>query len=134
MPILNASIPVGATFAPTGGTARTLKALPPPGAGFTRVLVDDGAAYNIRNYIDVYAREPIPRVGLPGGFQAARRSVFYYIPEVLSDGSVFINQLQTIMFTHPETPVATIDKLRSYGNCGLNDTDFIDLWNYGANT
>lgn len=131
MSLINGSIPLGATFAPTGGAATSLVSLGADRAG-VRLLIDDGAAFNLRSLIDVSVVEPSVNASSPGGYSAARRKANRLKPKTLADGSTFVNQLQMTLIVHPETTDAEIVELLSTGVNVLNDSDTLPFWQNGS--
>lgn len=131
MALIGGSIPVGATFAPTGGTARTLSDLGGDRVG-RKLLVEDGAAFNLRTTIDVSATDGIPNSGYPGGMTPNKRRVSIKVPMTVADGSTFLRQLNIELIDHVESTTSDITALRSLGVNVLNDSDFDGLWNQGS--
>ncbi len=127
MPLIGGSLPIGATFAPTGGTARTLLDL---GGDFTRrkLLIDDGAEFNLSRVINLSKVTPQANSGYPGGYTPVKRRVALVHPKVLADGKVFNNQRIEEIIVHPETTDAEIIALLSDGSNIDNDTDFQGFW------
>jgi hypothetical protein len=131
MPMIGGSIPVGATFSPTGGTARTLSSLGGDRSG-VKLLVEDSAAFSLRTTINVTATEGTPNSGYPGGMTPNKRRVATVVPILLADGSYFNNQVINELIVHPETSDAQIAALRSLGVNTYNDADFDGLWKQGS--
>lgn len=127
MSLIGGSIPVGATFAPTGGSATTLSSL-----GFDRsggkLLLTDGAIPSLRSVITVSHVEASANSAYPGGYTPLKRRLARTKPITLADGSIFVNQVIIEMIMHQETTDAQVDELRSVGICVLTDTDFEAFW------
>lgn len=71
MPLTTATIPVGATYAPTGGAATTIKSL-----GQTldshKLYFDDGADIILRKTMLATAKPSVPSSGAPNGYTQTR--------------------------------------------------------------
>jgi hypothetical protein len=130
MALNGASIPIGATFAPTGGSATSFLSL--GGNGTPRFLLDDSADYAVRRVLTATITEPQSNSGYPGGFTPAKRRLALTAPRVLADGSVFTDQVIVEMIVHPETSDADITALRSDIVNIVNDADFDSLWEDGS--
>lgn len=127
MALIGGSIPLGATFAPTGGSATTLASLGGSGTNL-KLLVSDSAAFNLRSIITASVVESVVNASYPGGFTPTKRRLARTKPITLADGSIFTNQMILEMIVHPETSDAQITELRSTAvNC-LNDADFDGFW------
>jgi hypothetical protein len=123
MSLIGGSLPIGATFAPTGGSATTL--LDQGGTETRRkLLIDDGAEYALRRLINVSHVEPQVNSGYPGGYTPIKRRIAITAPITLSDGSVFVNQAITEYIVHRETTDAQVSALRSDVCNVTNDADF----------
>jgi hypothetical protein len=133
MALVGGSLPIGATFAPTGGTARSLISLGGDRSG-VELLVDDGAAYAVRTTINVATTRPQARATSPGGYTGAKRTVTAYQPKLLADGSYFVNQAGQFLIVHPETTDAEIDALLSLQGNFADDTDFTSYWKTGSHS
>jgi hypothetical protein len=127
MPLISGAIPIGATFAPTGGTSRTLTSL---GGDKTsvRLLVNDSAAFSLRSLINCSITEPTVNSGYPGGYTPIKRRVARTKPKTLADGSIFTNQAIVELIVHQECVDADINELLSGLGCVVTDGDFTNFW------
>jgi len=127
MSLIGGSLPIGATFAPTGGSATTLVDL---GGSETRrkLLIDDAAEYALRRLINVSVVEPQVNSGYPGGYTPIKRRVAITYPITLADDSVFVNQAIVELIVHRETVDADITALRSDVCNVMDDADFDGFW------
>jgi hypothetical protein len=132
MPINGGSIPLGATFAPTGGAATTISELAPEGSNGTKFLVEDSAAYALRSTLHVTTTEATPNSGYPGGYTPNKRRASFKKSRLLADGSYFVDQINIEIIAHPESTTSHITELRSAGLNILDETDFDGLWNNGS--
>lgn len=133
MALVSGSIPVGATFAPSGGTARTLTSL---GSDKTslKLLINDSLAYNVRRVVNVSVKEPTVNAAAPGGYSPMRHRVNVHLPKTLADGSIHVNQVTLEIVAHPETVSADFDEILSIGACLCSDADFTTFWKTGSLT
>lgn len=122
MALIGASVPMGATWAPTGGTARTLTSLG-GNSNPLRLLVNDSANYQVRNTIEASVRDAVAQAGAPGGYTAIKRQFKIHRPKVLADGSVFVQGVTITLDTHPEISDAENTSLLSQGSALLNDAE-----------
>lgn len=130
MPLIGGSIPLGATFAPTGGSATSLVNLGNDRTG-VKLLLDDGAEFSLRSQINVSVQEPSINKTYPGGYTPAKRRLVRTKPITLADGSIFVNQFIQEEIVHPETTSAQIDELLSGAACTVADADFSSFWKSG---
>jgi hypothetical protein len=133
MALISGSIPIGATFAPTGGTARTLTSLGSDQSSL-KLLVNDNAAYSLRTVINVSKKEPTANAASPGGYTPMRHRINCHKPKLLADGSYFVNQIVNELVIHPETTSAEIDELLSMDASFSSDADFTTFWKTGSLT
>lgn len=132
MSITSASLPLGATFAPTGGVATvfTPSALPVV-SGVQVVAATDTDAVTRRN-ITVKARNATLN-GSTGKFSGKdKRSSVFCIPEVLPDGTISFDLIRVEMEVHPQSPATKVAALLSGGACMISDADFTNLWTLGS--
>lgn len=131
MPINGGSVNLGATHAPTGGTAATMSVLGSDRSG-AKILLNDSAAFSLRSTLNISVVEPTVNANALGGYTAAKRRVARQKPITLASGDIFVNQCIVEMIVHPETSVAQITELRSGACLVANDADFDGLWNSGS--
>lgn len=131
MALNGGSIPLGATFSPTGGSATTMSTLGGDRNG-AKVLINDNAVFSLRSTLNVTVVEPAANDTYPGGFTPAKRRVTRTKPITLASGDIFVNQAIVEMIVHPETTVTQIAELRSTAINIINDADFDGLWNSGS--
>jgi hypothetical protein len=127
MPLTNASIPVDATWAPTGGTARTLTLLSASVAAAS-YLIDDGALFPLRKKVNVSIVEPRPKADAPAGYTQRRARVNIQVPVEITTGVYTTNSITVELSCDPATLAASITSLRSLAVNALNDADFDALW------
>lgn len=127
MSLIGGAIPIGATFAPTGGTSRTLTSLGGDRTG-VKLLVNDSAAFSMRSLINCSITEPTVNSGYPGGYTPIKRRVARTKPKLLADGSIFVNQSIQEIIVHQESTDAEVTELLSTMNCIASDSDFTLFW------
>jgi len=133
MSLVNGSIPVGATFAPAGGTARTLISLGNDLSNL-KLLINDAAAFIVRKLINVTVKPATPNASSPGGYTPMRHRCNYQVPILLAGGEYHVNQLNVELIVHPETSDAQKTEMLSIGSCMINDADFTTFWTTGSTT
>lgn len=132
MPITSASLPLGATFAPTGGvvTSFTPSALQVVG-GVQVIAAADPDAVTRRN-ITVKSRNATLS-SATGKFSGKdKRSAVFCIPEVLPDGTISFDLIRIETEIHPQSASTKVAALLSGGACLLTDSDFSNLWTLGS--
>lgn len=131
MPLKDASVPMGATYAPTGGTARTLKSL---GATLNehKLWLDDGSANILRKDLYAYVKPPVVVSTAPNGLSQQRITTVFRQPILLANGKYTTNTLEIKMSYDIETSSTQISELKSAGTHQFVDADFSDLWGAGS--
>lgn len=132
MGIQSASLPLGATFAPTGGVATTLT---PDGTtvpnGIRVVVATDTTAATRRN-ATLKARSAVIN-SATGKFSGKdKRAAVFCIPEILADGSITFDLVRVEIECHPQSASTKLAALKSAGLCMLADADFDNFWQLGS--
>lgn len=130
-PIDGASLPIGATFSPSGGTATGVSFLSSQGST-SRFLLTDDANYRLRKTFNFTNTESQQNSGYPGGATPNKRRVSVVSPVLLDDGSYFNNQVIIEIIAHPELEDTDINALQGLGMLVLSDADFAGFWETGA--
>lgn len=128
MSIRNASIPIGATFAPSGGTATGLIALGGDASSTKTFVATTGVTALNRTEILFSAKQPKVSPSAPGGFTQGRSSLKVTVPKVLANGNRTLNSATIEMALDPETTAAELNALRSLLQNLIVDADFDMLW------
>jgi hypothetical protein len=134
MSFASASIPVGATFAPSGGSATTLSLLS-AGSTASSFLLNDSAAFSLRRKFNASIIEPKPKDGTPSGYTQRRARLNIQVPIAVSlyVGQPYTTNSITIELSADITSVSTdIDTLKSLAMNAINDTDFSAFWQSNA--
>jgi hypothetical protein len=131
MALENASVPMGATYAPTGGTARTLKSL-----GQTlnehKLWLDDGSSNILRGTLLAAVRPPVPQASAPNGLTQQRITCTYQRPKLLANGKYTTNSVELKVSYDIESAAADINELREIVRHLVTDADFSDLFLAGS--
>lgn len=127
MSFASASIPVGATFAPTGGTATSLLSLGRVGSSES-FLVNDSSAFISRKLVNANVTEPRVNASSPNGYTQRRARVNIQVPITLANGKTTTNSITMELACDPETSNAQVDALHSLAINILNDSDFDAFW------
>jgi len=131
MSISAASVTVGATFAPTGGSATSLLQKSDDGNSVQTIL-DDGSILLSQKQVDFSTQAPKVSTGAPNGYTQARNTVVIKVPLTLDNGNRTVNTIRIELASDIETTDAERDTLRELAMHVLNDTDFDDFWNQQA--
>lgn len=131
MSLENASIPVGATYSPTGGSATSLVSL-----GSTQnnhsLFIDDGSNLILRKTCLATSKAPVPNAAAPNGYTQQRSSIVFHVPKLLANGKYTTNTVKIEVAFDPETDASEKAFLRGLlAHCGV-DTDFDGLFNDGS--
>lgn len=126
MSISSASVLKDGTVATTGGTATSMITLD-KGNGH-KVLIDDGAAFNLQSTIDFSVKSPKVSSSAPGGYTQGRNSVYLRVPLSLDNGNRTVNTAQISISCDPETTDAERLTMRVYLAQLLVDSDFTVFW------
>lgn len=131
MSIRSASIPIGATFAPTGGTARGFLLAAETGFSVS-YLLNDGATFPNRIFFNASVVSPKAKADGPSGYTQRRARLNIQIPTGVTVGSSVVRTVNTIsieLSADPFSAASDITALRSAAINAINDSDFDDLWN-----
>lgn len=128
MPISNASIPVGATLAPSGGTATNLVVVGRSLSDAATFVGTTGVTQLTRTAIDFSVKQPKVNAGSPGGFTQGRSIVKITSPKVLANLKRTLNSIKIELSFDPETTDAEVTALKTQAALLLVDSDFTDFW------
>lgn len=125
----NATLLIGATITPTGGTVQTFT---PDGVFIQNGvhLADAGdASYITRNSITLRTKNPT----LTGGvYSKGKRWATLTVPKVLLDGTTAFNIVRIELEVHPETSAGDSTELLKKGAQLFIDTDLAAFWATGS--
>lgn len=93
MALINGSIPVGATYSPTGGTARTIKFLGNIVNGIKAFIDDSPANAILRKVLYVTSRAATPDSNTTSGFTAEKRKIEIQVPFTNGSGEVEVDKV-----------------------------------------
>lgn len=108
MSLDNASIPIGATYAPTGGSATTMKTLE-TSAGSRKLYLDDGSDMILRKTCLATAKAPVPNSGAPNGYTQSRVTAVFHVPFLLDNGNYTTNSIKIEASFDPELTTAEVE-------------------------
>jgi len=128
MTIRNASIPVGATFSPSGGSATTIIPINSDSASLRAFVGSSGVTALDRTECIFTGKTPKVSSQAPGGFTQGRASVKIIVPKILATAKRTLNTGTIELSIDPETTTEEVDAMRSLLINFLNDTDFAQLW------
>lgn len=124
--INGASFAIGASFAPTGGTATDVKTK-------TNVekhiaYLDDGSALIDQKVLEFSSKDPVVNASAPNGYTQARSTVVVKVPLSLDNGNRTINTVKMEIACDIETTDAEKATLREYALHCLSDSDIQEFW------
>lgn len=127
MSINAASITVGATFAPTGGSATTLKTKTLSESKHV-VFLDDGASIAAQTVLEFSQKQPKVSSSAPNGYTQQRNTVLIKFPFALDNGSSTVNTAKVEVACDVELTAAEKLSMREYLLHLLSDSDFLEFW------
>lgn len=127
----NASVPIGATYAPSGGSATSLVSL-----GHTsdsnKLFIDDGSDLILRKTVLATSKSPVPNSGAPNGYTQQRTTIVFHVPMLLANGNYTTNTVRIEVAFDPEADASERGFLRELiAHCGA-DADFDSLFDDGS--
>lgn len=128
MSIRLASVPIGATVAPTGGTATSLVLLNADSTSAKAFIGTAGVTPLTRSEIAFEARAPKVNPTSPGGFTQGRSSAKISSPKVLANAARTLNSAKVEFSIDPETTAAELLILKTNLCLLILDSDFDQLW------
>ncbi len=128
MGIRTASIALGATFAPTGGTATSVVLINQDASNAKAFVAAPGVTPLTRTELTFASSTSKPNSSSPGGFTQGRASVKVTTPKVLANAARTLNSARVEISIDPETSAADLIALKSILINVINDSDFDQLW------
>jgi len=130
MPVNGASIPVGATWTPAGGTAKVYTT---DGLSVVNgVHLIDASVTDYRTRPQMTLKTKVPSLNSLGEYSKGRRSMVITIPKVLTSGKTVFPLVRIELEDHPESSAAEVAALLSIGANVLIDADFASFWATGS--
>lgn len=127
MALNNASISIGATFAPTGGSATSLKTKRLDNNVHTLYL-DDGSPLVDQTTFEFTTKEPKVNSGAPNGYTQARNILLVRDPFALDNGNTTVNTGKIEISVDHELTAAEKKSMREKLIHALNDSEFEEFW------
>lgn len=131
MSITTASIPLGATYAPSGGTATSFIVKKATDAGMS-VVLDDGSDFLSQTEMSFTTKEPKSNDSAPNGYTQGRNNVHIKVPLSLDNGNRTVNNVKIEISSDIETTDAERATLRELAAHVLLDADYQDFWDAQA--
>jgi len=127
MSLSSASVPIGATYSPTGGSATSLVSM-----GTTldqnKLYVDDASSLILRKTCLATVKAPTPLASAPNGYTQQRSKLVFHVPLLLDNGEYTVNTVEISMSYDPETDSSELAYLRELiAHVGV-DADFNGLF------
>jgi hypothetical protein len=131
MSLDNASIPIGASYSPSGGSATDIVSL-----GKTlesnKLFIDSGEDLILRRTMLATSKSPVPNASAPNGYTQQRTSIVFHVPLLLDNGKVTTNTVKAEVSYDPETDTSERAFLRElFAHIG-SDADFDNLFDDGS--
>jgi len=131
MSLSNGSMPIGATYAPTGGSATSLVSLGSTD-GTNKLYIDDGSDLILRKTCLATSKSPVPSSGAPNGYTQQRSSIVFHVPMLLANGNYTKNTVKIEVTFDPEADASERAYLRELiAHAGV-DADFDGLFDDGS--
>jgi hypothetical protein len=128
MSIKTASVPIGATFSPTGGTATAITPLSTSNTDISAYVATAGVMASTRTEVTFSGKVPKVSKTAPGGYSQGRSSVLVKTPKVLANLQRTINTASFSLAIDPETTAAEVAALKSLIVNMITDADFDQFW------
>lgn len=131
MSLNNASVPIGATYAPTGGSATSFASLG-SSEGQNKLYIDDGSDLILRKTCLATSKAPVVNSGAPNGYTQQRSTIVFHVPMLLANGNYTTNTVKIEIAFDPEADASERSYLRELvAHCGV-DADFDGLFDDGS--
>lgn len=132
MAITNASIPVGASYSPTGGTARTIKALGQVLNGMKYYIDDSPGTTILRKLLYATTRAATPSSTATSGYTSEKRRIEVQLPFTNGAGEVEVDKVIIEHWVSVNSDATQRALGRGIVANLAVDADFDDLWNVGS--
>lgn len=126
-----ASIPVGASYSPSGGSATSMVSLGQT-PGENQLFLDDGSDLILRRLCTATSKPPQPSSGAPNGYTQQRLTLFWKIPLLLDNGNYTTNTVKIELRFDPETDSSERAFMRELLTHAGADADFTDFFDDGS--
>lgn len=131
MSLSSASIPVGASYTPSGGSATSFASLG-QSQGTNSLYIDDGSELILRKTCLATSKPPVPNSGAPNGYTQQRSTIVFHVPMLLDNGNYTTNTVKIEVAFDPEADASERSFLRELiAHCGV-DADFDGLFDDGS--
>lgn len=131
MSLSNASIPIGATFSPTGGTATSFVSLG-QSEGKNKLFIDDGSSLILRKTVLATSKTPVPNASAPNGYTQQRSTIVIHQPKLLANGEYTVNTMRLEVAYDPESTGSEVAELFELAGHIASDSDFAEFREDGA--
>lgn len=132
MAIQNASVAVGATWAPTGGTARTIKYLGNIANGIKLFIDDSPASSALRKLLYATVRPSVPSSSSVDGFTLEKKRLEFQVPFTNGAGGVVVDKVIVEVWTNIGADATQKAYLRNILSYLGSDADFDDYFTNGS--
>lgn len=131
MSLSSASVPIGATYSPTGGSATSFVSLGST-EGTNKLYIDSGEDLILRRTCLATSKAPVVNSAAPNGYTQQRSTIVFHIPMLLDNGNYTTNTVKIEVAFDPEADASERSYLRELiAHCGV-DADFDSLFDDGS--
>lgn len=131
MSLSSASVPIGASYSPSGGSATSFVSLGQT-SGQNKLYIDDGEDLILRKTCLASSKAPVPNAASPNGYTQQRSTIIFHIPMLLANGEYTTNTVKIEVAFDPEADASERAYLRELiAHCGV-DADFDGLFDDGS--
>lgn len=132
MSLNGASIPLGGTYSPTGGSATSLVSLGSINSNGHKLFLDEGLTALLRKSVVASAKEPTIQSSAPNGYTQRRVTFSLHSPLLLDNGEVTTNKVEVSISYDPETDASEVAGLREWLAHLGSDADFDSFFDDGS--
>jgi hypothetical protein len=128
MALSSASVPVGATYTPSGGTATSFISMGKT-LNQNKLYIDDSpTSLALRKTALATVKPPVVSSDAPNGFTQQRSSISFHVPLLLDNGEYTTNKVEVSISYDVETSAAELQYLRDLVIFTGADADFDGLF------
>lgn len=131
MSLSSASVPLGATYSPSGGSATSFVSLG-QSEGKNKLFFDEGLSLILRKTCLATSKPPVPNAGAPNGYTQQRTTIVLHSPKLLANGEYTTNSAKIEVSHDPETSAAEITALWEMIAHFAVDADFAEMRDDGS--
>jgi hypothetical protein len=131
MPLSSGQVPIGATYAPSGGVSTYLVSLG-SAPGKNELYVADSADLILRKTLFATSKQPVANAASPNGYTQQRNSLVFHMPILLANGNYTRNSMSVYWSYDPGTVAGDVAYLRGMLGHYASDADFDGIFTQGS--